>query len=398
MVRQLARRSSCPASSSPSWRPGRLPRRGVRTAPSARWPGSPPPASSPPAPSPCCSGCSSVAAARCRSCGSAKAATAGFNQMVALDKLRPLLHGPLLRRGHRHHHALGCATWTASRPRAASSTAAAAGRHRGMIGMAMATDIIDLLRVVRAHVAAHLRLAGYLRGDGAVGRGRDQVLRQRRLRLGHPRSSAWRCSTGSPARRTTSASPRGCGTSTAATALLAVALVLVAAGFGFKVSAVPFHGWAPDVYEGAPTPVTAFMAVGVKAGAFAGFAALLHVAAAAGAGRLWSNILIVLAVLTMVVGNVLALPQRNLKRMLAYSSIAHAGYLLLGVIAAGEPAATARRQRGPLLPGRLRVHEPGRLRRARLDPQPASVRLHARRDRRAGPHACRGRRSPWRCS
>jgi NADH-quinone oxidoreductase subunit N len=114
-----------------------------------------------------------------------------------------------------------------------------------------------------------------------------------------------------------------------------VGLVLVAAGFGFKISAVPFHGWAPDVYEGAPTPVTAFMAVGVKAGAFAGLVKFFTVAALP-SWSVWSNILIVLAVLTMVIGNVLALPQRNLKRMLAYSSIAHAGYLLLGVIAAGH--------------------------------------------------------------
>lgn len=118
------------------------------------------------------------------------------------------------------------------------------------------------------------------------------------------------------------------------------ALVLVIAGFGFKVSAVPFHHWAPDVYEGAPTPVTAFMAVGVKAGAFAGFLKLFVVAVASQAAD-WADILIVLAVLTMVVGNVLALPQRNLKRMLAYSSIAHAGYMLLGLVAFGRSGSDA---------------------------------------------------------
>ena len=117
------------------------------------------------------------------------------------------------------------------------------------------------------------------------------------------------------------------------------ALVLVIAGFGFKVSAVPFHAWAPDVYEGAPTPVTAFMSVGVKAGAFAGFLKLFVVAAAP-QWHTWANVLIVVAVLTMVVGNVLALPQRNLKRLLAYSSIAHAGYLLLGLIAVGRSGTT----------------------------------------------------------
>ena len=117
------------------------------------------------------------------------------------------------------------------------------------------------------------------------------------------------------------------------------ALVLVIAGFGFKVSAVPFHAWAPDVYEGAPTPVTAFMSVGVKAGAFAGFLKLFVVAAAP-QWHTWADVLIVIALLTMVVGNVLALPQRNLKRLLAYSSIAHAGYLLLGLIAAGRSGTT----------------------------------------------------------
>ena len=116
---------------------------------------------------------------------------------------------------------------------------------------------------------------------------------------------------------------------------LMVAFVLVVTGFGFKISAVPFHSWAPDVYEGAPTPVTAFMATGVKAAAFIGFAKLFFMAGGSDWAD-WGNAVIVLAVLTMVVGNVLALPQRNLKRMLAYSSIAHAGYLTLGIIAAGK--------------------------------------------------------------
>ena len=118
-------------------------------------------------------------------------------------------------------------------------------------------------------------------------------------------------------------------------AMLLVALVLVATGFGFKIAAVPFHGWAPDVYEGAPTPVTAFMSVGIKAGAFAGFLRIVALALIP-ASQGWSDVLIILAVLTMVVGNVLALPQRNLKRLLAYSSIAHAGYLLLGLVALGR--------------------------------------------------------------
>jgi len=124
--------------------------------------------------------------------------------------------------------------------------------------------------------------------------------------------------------------------------LLATGLSLVLAGLAFKVAAVPFHSWTPDVYEGAPTPVTAFMAAGVKAAAFAvlarGFLAAVAGTPLATATE-FGGVLGLLAVLTMVVGNLFALPQRNVKRMLAYSSIAHAGYLLVGVLAAASPAA-----------------------------------------------------------
>jgi len=115
---------------------------------------------------------------------------------------------------------------------------------------------------------------------------------------------------------------------------LILAVIMVAAGIGFKIAAVPFHMWAPDVYEGAPTPVTAFLSVGSKA---ASFAMLLRIFVE-GMPTLsvdWVILFQVLAVVTMTVGNVAALTQSNLKRMLAYSSIAHAGYLLIGVVAAG---------------------------------------------------------------
>ena len=113
---------------------------------------------------------------------------------------------------------------------------------------------------------------------------------------------------------------------------LTLAMVFIVVAFSFKIAAVPFHMWAPDAYEGAPTSITAFMSVGPKA---AGFAVM---------GRVlldglypirpeWSVILIPIAILTMAVGNIVALSQTNIKRMLAYSSIAHAGYALLGVIA-----------------------------------------------------------------
>jgi NADH-quinone oxidoreductase subunit N len=120
--------------------------------------------------------------------------------------------------------------------------------------------------------------------------------------------------------------------------MLLAGLALLLVGFGFKIAAVPFHMWAPDVYDGAPTPVTAFMASGVKAAAFAAlFRVMLQGFAAVAA---WHDILWWLAAVTMIGGNLFALAQRSLKRMLAYSSVAHAGYLLVAVVA-GTTAATA---------------------------------------------------------
>ena len=114
-------------------------------------------------------------------------------------------------------------------------------------------------------------------------------------------------------------------------ALLGTALLLV--GFGFKIASVPFHMWAPDVYEGAPTTVTAFMSAGVKAAAFGALLRVFDSALPALASH-WQPLVAVLAIVTMVVGNLAALAQPNLKRMLAYSSIAHAGYLLTAFVAA----------------------------------------------------------------
>jgi NADH-quinone oxidoreductase subunit N len=120
--------------------------------------------------------------------------------------------------------------------------------------------------------------------------------------------------------------------------LLAVGLGLMVVGFGFKVALVPFQMWTPDVYQGAPTPIAAFMSVGAKT---AGFAALGRVVLYAFGQQhaSWSWLLAGLAVLTMTVGNLAALRQANLKRLLAYSSIAHAGYILVG-LAAGNEAGT----------------------------------------------------------
>lgn len=116
--------------------------------------------------------------------------------------------------------------------------------------------------------------------------------------------------------------------------VLLIALVFYVSAFSFKIAAVPFHMWAPDVYEGAPTSVTAFMSVGPKAAGFAVIGRVL-LTVFSGAKTDWAQAVAVIAVATMVVGNVGALLQTNIKRMLAYSSVAHAGYALLGILAGG---------------------------------------------------------------
>ena len=111
-----------------------------------------------------------------------------------------------------------------------------------------------------------------------------------------------------------------------------VGLVMIIAGLGFKVAAVPFHMWAPDAYEGAPIPITAYLAVGSKAAAFALVLRLFGEALIPAAAD-WQIVIVILAALTMVVGNLGALVQRNIKRLLAYSSVGHVGYLLMGIAA-----------------------------------------------------------------
>ena len=136
-------------------------------------------------------------------------------------------------------------------------------------------------------------------------------------------------------------------------ALLFAGAAMMLVGFGFKIATAPFHVWTPDVYEGAPTPVTAFMAAGPKAAGFASFLRVFvfgfpFVVAAQGATdtmlhNTWLTVMSVLAILTMSVGNIVAIVQNNVKRMLAYSSIAHAGYALVGFVAAGAASDGARR-------------------------------------------------------
>jgi NADH-quinone oxidoreductase subunit N len=112
-------------------------------------------------------------------------------------------------------------------------------------------------------------------------------------------------------------------------------MALLVIGFGFKIASVPFHMWTPDVYQGAPSPITAFMSAGPKAAAFAAFARVFVLALPSLQGE-WVALVWILAVLTMTVGNIIALVQDNIKRMLAYSSIAHTGYILVAFLSAGE--------------------------------------------------------------
>jgi len=122
--------------------------------------------------------------------------------------------------------------------------------------------------------------------------------------------------------------------------LILVGLGLLLVGFAFKISAVPFHMWTPDAYEGAPAIVTGFMSTGVKAAAFAAFARVLLSAFEPFSGE-WAPVIWLLAAATMILGTVVGVAQSNLKRMLAYSSIAHGGYLLVGLVAANDVGAAA---------------------------------------------------------
>lgn len=122
--------------------------------------------------------------------------------------------------------------------------------------------------------------------------------------------------------------------------LLHAGILLILIGMSFKAAAVPFHFWTPDVYQGAPTPVTAFMSTIVKTSAFAAFLRLfMH--CFAGYGNLWTDVIWVLAALSILLGNITAVYQSNIKRMLAYSSISHAGYMLLAILTSGDMSAGA---------------------------------------------------------
>ncbi len=119
--------------------------------------------------------------------------------------------------------------------------------------------------------------------------------------------------------------------------LVLLSTMLLIVGFGFKVSAVPFHMWTPDVYQGAPTSVTAFMAVASKTASFAAFLRVL-LEGFGGVKPNWQGLILVVCLVTVALGNIVAIVQTNVKRMLAYSSIAHAGYALIGIVVAGSVA------------------------------------------------------------
>lgn len=136
------------------------------------------------------------------------------------------------------------------------------------------------------------------------------------------------------------------GSVSSATFYLLFGSALLFVGLGFKVAVVPFHMWTPDVYEGAPTPVTAFMSVTAKVGGFAAMLRLLVTGLVTfslveGDAAAWQGTLSLVAILTLILGNFVAISQKNIKRMLAYSSIAHAGYILIAVASAGSEAVTA---------------------------------------------------------
>jgi len=119
--------------------------------------------------------------------------------------------------------------------------------------------------------------------------------------------------------------------------MVMISMMLLIVGFGFKVAAVPFHMWTPDVYQGAPTSVTAFMAVASKAASFAAFLRVL-LEGFGGVKPNWYGLILAVCLLTVALGNIVAVVQTNVKRMLAYSSIAHAGYALIGLVVAGSVA------------------------------------------------------------
>ena len=167
---------------------------------------------------------------------------------------------------------------------------------------------------------------------------------------------------------------------------LAMGLAFLTTGVAFKIAAVPFHYWTPDAYQGSPTPVTGYLSVGPKIGAFA-LILRLFVGALGPLHADWLVVIVVLSTITMTLGNFVAITQDNVKRMLAYSSIAHTGYMLVGLAAWASPNSRIEGIEGLLFYGvGLQLHEPRRVRRRGRAPAPArghEQHRHVRRARRA---------------
>ena len=232
----------------------------------------------------------------------------------------------------------------------------------GMMLMAAATDLLVIFLALEVLSLSVYVLTGHPALERRRRRSGVQVLPARRVlervlplrRRVRLRAVAVRPGSTSSARRCRRRAPAQPSTM----ALLAVGLLVV--GFAFKISAVPFHMWTPDAYEGAPTIVTAFMSTGVKAAAFAAFVRVF-LSPLEPLQDQWIPVLGVIAAATMILGTVVGVVQTNVKRMLAYSSIAHAGYLLLGI----DRDDRHRQGRGAVLPAGLRRLEPRRARHRR---------------------------------
>jgi NADH-quinone oxidoreductase subunit N len=155
--------------------------------------------------------------------------------------------------------------------------------------------------------------------------------------------------------------------------LLLIGMVLILAGMAFKIALVPFHMWTPDAYEGAPSSSVGFMATAVKAAGFGALIRILFIGFGPAATRIyafgWVQILYYLAIITIIVGNLVAISQTSVKRMLAYSSIAHAGYALIGVVASGYLDGSAGNALCPFLFADLHLRDPWRFRHPHL-PEP----------------------------
>ncbi len=207
----------------------------------------------------------------------------------------------------------------------------------GMTLLAAANDLLLVFLALEILSLALYVLAGFARRDDAS---QESALKYFLLGAFSSAFLLYGIALAYGATNTTNLSQISSTAATADSRLMFTAMALLAVGFGFKVAAVPFHMWTPDVYQGAPTSVTGFMAAGTKA---AGFAALLRVFLVA-LGPLqwdWRPVLWIVAVLTMTVGSVIAIAQNDIKRLLAYSSIAHAGYVLVAVISAGNEGTAA---------------------------------------------------------